>query len=110
MRNTIEEGQIFEVSCGYIDEDFTVYTKNETDSTMIPVGSLKGNLSWFKETPKPDYREIKKIVYLGNYTWGLKHLTSPLAEFKSLSDELQDEILSNLISNNDRYQQYLNSY
>lgn len=107
MRNAIEKGQIFEVSCGYIDDSFTVYIKSETDSSMIPVGTLKDNLCWFKETPRPNYREIKKIVYLGDYTWSLKHLTTPHTEFKSLSDELQDEILLNLISDSNRYHEHL---
>jgi len=93
MRNAIEKGQIFNVSSGFIDEDFTVYIKSETDNAMIPVGTLRDNLCWFKETPIPDYREIKKIVYLGDYTWSSRHLTLPYEEFKTLKEEVQEEII-----------------
>ena len=74
----------------YITEDYTVL------ACGVPAGSLVGNLVWFSQTLKPQPSSIKQIVFLGDYSWGYKQLSSKLEEFNNLSSELQCEILENI--------------
>lgn len=75
-----------------ITEDFTVLKDN------FPIGSLKDNLKWFKESETPKISDIDKIVYLGKYTWGIRHFTSKLSEFNLLSDSDKESILEKYLS------------
>jgi hypothetical protein len=94
MYNTeLEKGSVLQAS------DILVITKDYTVMYYgIPVGSVKNNLCWFLANPnKPAYNEIKQVVYLGNYEWGVKQLNSPIDEFRSFDASLQEEVLSDLL-------------
>lgn len=62
----------------------------------LPIGSLEGNLRWFKQSGEPDPPSIDRVVYLGNHRYGVKQLTPPLHEFNGLSPEDQEEIFEKL--------------
>jgi hypothetical protein len=89
----LEKGSILQVSdILQITKDYTVMYYG------IPVGSVKNNLSWFSANPnKPAYNEIKQVVYLGNYEWGVKQLVLPIGEFRSFDSSLQEEIICDLL-------------
>ena len=90
----LEKGQVLSISDDLIiTEDYTVTYYG------IPVGSVKENLSWFSlDSPHVRYDEIKEIVYLGNYKWGVKQLTLPRIEFESLDDSSKDKVLEDLLT------------
>ena len=91
--NAIEKGLVLAISeVLTVSDDYTVYYHN------IPVGNLLGNLLWFPQysfPPAPS--EIKQIVYLGDYKWGVKHLRSLHDEFKELTIYAQESILSDYL-------------
>ena len=93
QKSLLEEGTVLTVSDDLIiTEDYTVV------HCGIPIGSVKENLSWFpSNTFHVKHDEIKEIVYLGNYKWGFKHLTTPLKEFESFDEELKNSILNHLL-------------
>jgi hypothetical protein len=93
MNAEIEIGLILEVSNSLsIKEDYTVLYNG------IPVGTAKNNLTWFPSNPrKLRHDEIKKVVYLGDYAWGVKQLTSTIDEFESFGQTLKDQILCNFL-------------
>ena len=74
----------------------------------VPVGSAKNNLSWFTgDFKKVKHDEIKKIVYLGNYKWGVKELTSPIEEFESFDKLTKEQILHDFLEMQEKYLDYL---
>lgn len=99
MNTELERGMVLEVSdIITIKEDYTVLYHS------IPVGSAKDNLSWFTSNPrKIRHNEIKKIVYLGNYKWGVKELTSPIEEFESFDKTTKEQILHDFLEMQEKY-------
>lgn len=96
---TLEKGSVLEVGYSlHVDENYNVYAVSEKGSFMIPVGSCKHNLIWFKESSAPLPEEIKRLVYLGDYQWSFKHFQEPINEFKELSEGRQVAILSTYFS------------
>jgi hypothetical protein len=89
----LEKGQILEINNEItIDKDYNVF------SLTIPVGTLINNLVWFPQfTELPSYDTIKQIVYLGDYQWGVKHLSRPIEEFNKLHFSKQEDLLNNLM-------------
>jgi hypothetical protein len=89
----IEKGTVLGI-CEYltITDDYTVLYH------ALPVGTVKNDLSWFPEySPRPIHSDIKEIVYIDNYRWGVKQLTTQLSEFEGLSNTVKVDILCDLL-------------
>lgn len=70
-QSSIERGDIIAVSNGIeIKSDYTVLLAG------IPVGSCKNHLVWYEESERPAIWEIKQLVYLGDYAWGVRELST----------------------------------
>lgn len=75
-----------------ITEDFVVLKDG------FPVGTLKNNLTWFKQSKTPEISDIKQIVYLGEYTWGYREFNSKLSEFELLKESDKERILEDFLA------------
>lgn len=71
-----------------ISEDYTVYING------IPSGTVRHNLTWFAITPNPLPSEINKIVFIDDYVWGYKQMSSRIEEFKTLSERDKCKVLA----------------
>ena len=81
-----------------IDDAITIDKEYNVLNYDIPVGTLVNNLVWFPEhTAEPSYKDINQIVYLGDYKWGVKHLSRPIDEFNKLSVSTQEDLLNTLM-------------
>ena len=102
MHAEITKGDVLEISNSLsIMKDYTVLHNG------IPVGTAKDNLCWFSNNPnRPEYFQIKQVVYLGNYEWGVKQLTSPIDEFESFDHFLKDEIIRDFLSMQKEFHEY----
>ena len=103
MTTALEKGAVIEVSSNItINKDYTVLYDG------IPVGSVKDNLTWFPSNPrKVSHDGIKKIVYLGDYKWGVKQLTLPVEEFESFGQTLKEQILCDFLDMQEKYLNFL---
>ena len=100
----LERGSVLEIDNTVlaIKEDYTVImavsNKNVSASFVdfVPIGKIiKSNLVYFpKYTKLPESSQITKVVYLGNYNFSVKHLTSLIGEFNKLAVYDQVEILN----------------
>jgi hypothetical protein len=96
MTDKLEVGQVLDISETFkVIPDKAGYIVTCTvENLVLPIGRiLNEDLTWFPNTASP---EIKKIVYLGDNLYGVKHLTSPYLEFNTLSETMKENILTGL--------------
>ena len=102
MHAEIIKGTVLEINNELtIDRHYTVFHNG------IPVGTVKDNLCWFDSNPrKPENSQIKQIVYLGDYTWGVKQLTLPIDEFESFDQTLKEQIICDFLDMQKEFHEY----
>jgi hypothetical protein len=103
MHAEIEKGTVLEINDTLtIDRHYTVFYYG------IPVGTAKDNLTWFPSNPrKSENSQIKQIVYLGDYKWGVKQLTLPIEEFESFGQTLKEQILCDFLEMQGKYADFI---
>ena len=74
----------------------------------FPVGTLKNNLTWFNQSKTPKIEDIKQIVYLREYTWGIREFFTKLSEFELLKDSDKETILEEFLDKKDLTKYYDN--
>ena len=102
MHAEITKGTVLEINNDLtIDRNYTILYCG------VPVGTAKDNLTWFPSNPrKPEHNQIKQVVYLGDYTWGVKQLTSTIDEFESFGQTLKEQILCEFLDMQKEFHEY----
>ena len=89
----IEKGEVIEIqSPAKVDSDFNVLIN--FSNCEVSIGKInKPDLKWFDASPNPNWKEIQAVVYLGDYSFGLKQLTHRFEEFELLNTDQKEDIL-----------------
>jgi hypothetical protein len=96
-QNPLEPGHVLEVGKDkgvFLDDDYNVYAVI-LDTYVIQIGSISPiNLKHFIQEESKPYDTINVIVFLGDFTYGIKQFEDPIVVFNSLSEKAQAEIIS----------------
>ena len=117
--NVMEKGLVLGVNCDgsnvMINKDWNVLmcVNNDGNPIWFPVGIIAlSDRAWFPEySSKIDPAGIDRVVCLGSlpyrsgFKFGVKQFVKPIDEFRTLSGDIQEEVLSNLLETHDSYQE-----
>jgi uncharacterized protein YutD len=96
----LESGSVLEVGEDkdmFLDDDYNVYAVI-LDNYAIQVGSISPmNLKHFIQEESKPANTIDKIVFLGDFTYGVKQFEDPFVVFNNLSEDAQKEIIDDYL-------------
>lgn len=89
----LEKGQILELNETLFIEDNIVL--HCSDGLNIPIGTLI-NITWFPSSKSP---KMERIVYLGDFKFGIRQLVPMRSEFLALHPDDQESELMKMCLN-----------
>jgi hypothetical protein len=91
---TIQKGTVVNLQENnmHIDRNYNIFING------VPVGTCRYNLKWFFLSKDPEPEEIKMVVFVKHYVWGVRELTSIADEFSKFDANIQEDILLELVN------------
>lgn len=96
----LEAGHVLEVGDDrgmFLDDAYNVYATIQ-ENFFMKVGQIStSNLKHFIQEESKPADIIDKIVFLGDFTYGIKQFEDPFEAFKNLSEDVQREIIDDYL-------------